>query len=367
MRKFSVGDKKTALILILIIIAVVVFIRWPRTDKTPFLPAPSLKDLALTHNIQMGNHAILNRIYEKPYADILTTQFNLALADNTPNWYFTDGGLRPSRGSYNFKQMDEVMAFAEKHGMAVQAHHYLWGEEKWLPEWLKKGDYSKEELMDIIHEHINTVGKKYSGRIQEWTVVNEPFTRGQKLYGLNDWWADNTGGKEYIDQAFIWARQADPHSKLILNDFHNESINDVSNEMYEYVKSAKARGIPIDGVGMQMHIDGTHPPTKDEVVSNMKRFGELGVDIYVTEFDVNMADVKAESDDKDQIAGHIYYEMMRACIESDYCRSFSILGITDKETWYNYMGLRDPRPLPFDKSYKPKQAYYSLRAALEQQ
>ncbi|HYF97162.1 MAG TPA: endo-1,4-beta-xylanase, partial [Patescibacteria group bacterium] len=146
----------------------------------------------------------------------------------------------------------------------------------------------------------------------------------------------------------------------------NEGINDISDEMYDYIKSAKSRGIPIDGIGMQMHIDGTHPPTKDEVISNMKRFGELGINVYVTEFDINMNDLKAKGDDKDQIAGNIYYEMMRACIESKYCQSFSILGITDKETWYNHMGLTDARPLPFDKNYKPKPAFYSLRTALGQ-
>lgn len=363
-RNIFASKKLLIVILLLVVLAVIIFIKWPKEPKTPFLPAPSLKDLALRHNIQMGNHAILSRLHEKPYTDIFTSQFNLALADNTPNWYFTDGGLRPSRNSYNFKQMDEVMAFAEKNNMKVQAHHYLWGEEKWLPEWLKKGDYSRDELMQMIHEHIDTVGKKYSGRIQEWTVVNEAFSRGQHIYGLNDWWAEHTEGKEYIDQAFIWARQADPKSKLILNDFNNESINGVSNEMYEYVKAAKARGVPIDGIGMQMHIDGTHPPVKDEVVANMNRFAALGVDVYVTELDVNMADVKAENDDKDQIEGHIYYEMMRACIEAEKCRSFSILGITDRESWYNHIGLKNPRPLPFDENYQPKPAYYSLRAAL---
>jgi endo-1,4-beta-xylanase len=136
--------------------------------------------------------------------------------------------------------------------------------------------------------------------------------------------------------------------------------------MYEYIKGAKARGIPIDGIGMQMHIDGTHPPTKDEVISNMKRFGELGVQVYVTEFDVNMNDVKADSVAKDEIEGQIYYDMMRACIESDYCHSFALLGITDKETWYNYTGLKDARPLPFDDNYQPKKAYWEMRRALEE-
>lgn len=334
--------------------------------RTPELPEPPLKELGDNHNIELGNFAILTRIGEKPYSDILTSQFDFVLADNTPNWYFTDGGLRPSEDSYNFKQMDEVMDFAEKHNMPVQAHHFLWGEEKWLPEWLKNGNYDKEQLMKLIDDHIRTVGGRYKGKIREWTVVNEAFTRGQNTYGLRDWWGDHTGGKQYIDQAFKTARETDPDAKLILNDFNNEAVNSVSDEMYEYIKSAKARGVPIDGIGMQMHIDGTHPPTKDEVKSNMERFGKLGIEVYVTELDVNMNDVKAEGDDKDKIQADIYYEMMRACIESEVCHSFAILGITDKETWYNYVGLPDARPLLFDDNYLPKTSFYSLRDALAQ-
>ncbi len=333
--------------------------------RTPELPSPPLKQLAQKHDLQLGNHAILTRLGEKPYADILTSQFSFALADNTPNWYFTDGGLRPSATTYNFRQFDQVMSFAEKNHMPVQAHHYLWGEEKWLPDWLKSGHYTKEQLLQIIHDHIQTVGTHYKGRIREWTVVNEAFSRNQHIYGLKDWWADNAG-PQYIDQAFIWARQADPNSKLILNDFQNESKNDISDAMYAYIKDAKARGIPIDGIGMQMHIDGTHPPMKDEVVSNMKRFGELGVEVYVTELDINMNDVKAEDADKDKIEADIYYDLTRACIESNVCHSLAFLGITDRETWYNHLGLPDSRPLLFDRQYKPKPAYFSVRSALEQ-
>jgi len=70
--------------------------------------------------------------------------------------------------------------------------------------------------------------------------------------------------------------------------------------------------------------------------------------------------------DKDQIEGNIYYEMMRACIESKACHSFAFLGITDKETWYNYLGIPNARPLLFDENYQPKPAFYSLRGALQQ-
>ena len=108
--------------------------------------------------------------------------------------------------------------------MAIQAHHFIWGDEKWLPDWLKKGKYSSKELLDLIQNHISVVGSRYSGKIEAWTVVNEAFSRAQHLYGLHDWWADNVGNQGYIDQSFIWARQADPHAKLLLNDINNKFI-----------------------------------------------------------------------------------------------------------------------------------------------
>lgn len=339
---------------------------WSYENRPVALPEPPLKELAAQHNMRIGNFAIRNYLANDHYTSILTSQFDTALIDNTPNWYFTDGGLRPSRDSYNFTQMDEVLRFTEANNMRAEAHHFVWGEEKWLPDWLKNGNYTPDEATLIMQEHIQAVGSRYSGRIAQWTVVNEAFSRGQHIYGLRDWWADHAGGQAYIDQAFIAARAADPHAALLLNDFGNESLTSISNAMYDYIKDAKTRGIPIDGIGMQMHIDGTHPPTKDEVITNMRRFGDLGVKVYVTEFDVNMNDVPAEPSAKDAIQANIYYDMARACIESGVCVSFSILGITDSETWYSYMGLPDARPLPFDAQYRPKPAFYRLREAFEQ-
>lgn len=335
---------------------------------TTTLPEPPLKTLAARHNIELGNFAISTYLGTPQYANILTSQFNLALIDNTPNWYFTDGGLRPSPTTYNFATMDKVVQFGQDHHMNLQAHHLLWGEDKWLPDWLKNGQYTESQLMDIIYNHISTVAGHYKGKIKEWTVVNEAFTRGQHVYGLHDWWADHTGSQAYIDQAFIWAHQADPQAKLILNDFDNEHFNPVSNAMYDYIKQAKARGVPIDGIGMQMHIDATHPPDMTEVIQNMQRFGTLGVSVYVTEFDVNMSAIPAPDNVRDNMAGSIYYNMMRACIQAGNCHSFSSLGITDKETWYNYMGpsTADARPLMFNSNYQPKPAFFSFRNALLQ-
>lgn len=328
------------------------------------LPIPALKDLAKQHGIVLGNHAIYTRIKEPAYDEILKTQFDFVILDNTPNWHFNGYDLRPSATTYDFSQLDYLVNYAEQRSMPIRFQHLLWGDEKWLPDWLKNGRYTPSQLSGLIDNHIRTVMSRYKGQIGAYTVVNEAFTRAKHLYSLHDWWADHTGSEAYIDQAFITARAADPNAKLILNDFGNETKNDVSDAMYTYIKSALARGVPIDGIGMQMHIDGATPPKKEDVIWNMNRFAALGIAVYVTEFDVNMSDAKGTYAQKAEQQKQVYYDMMRACIESTGCKSFTILGITDKETWYNYMGLKQPMPLPFDENYKPKPAFYGLRQAL---
>jgi endo-1,4-beta-xylanase len=335
------------------------------TNPSSSLPTPSLKALAARHRIEVGNFAILTYQHDPAYHSILTSQFNLALVDNTPNWYFTDGGLRPSPDQYDFRGMDSVVGYAEANHMTIQSHHLVWGEEKWLPPWLKNGNYSPSQLKDLIHQHIETVASRYKGQIAEWTVVNEAMARGQHFNGLHDWWADHTGGTDYIDNAFRWARQADPNAALILNDFGNEHPGPIADATYDYIKAARARGVPIDGVGLQMHIDGSEPPSKSDVTATMRRFASLGVSVYVTEFDVNMANVHGSDADRDQKQAQIYYDMARACIESQVCKSFSILGVTDRENWYKYVmpATADPRPLPFDEDFQPKPAFFALRRA----
>lgn len=336
-----------------------------RQVNMPALPEPPLKDLGNKHQVEIGNYASLKLLGSQVYKNILTSQYDFMVVDGDLNWTFNRGSLRPSKDKFDFSAPDKVFAFASANNKPTQGHHFVWGEEKWLPSWLKDGNYSPQELLDLMQTHITEVGTYYKGRVREWTVVNEAFTRQQHIFGLKDWWADHIGSLDYIDKAFTWAHQADPNAKLILNDFNNEGINVISNATYDYVKGMKQRGVPIDGLGMQMHIDGTRPPKKEEVIANMKRFADLGIEVYVTEFDVNMADVKLPSKEKNIAEASIYYDMARACIESRVCHSFAFLGVTDKDSWYNELGLKDARPLAFDQDYKPKPAFHAVRKAFE--
>ena len=335
------------------------------TMAPPALPDPPLKKLAEQKGIQVGSFASLKYLRERPYRDILASQFNYATIDGEPNWRFEDSTLRPTKSTFDFTNLDKVFAFANQHDMPVRVQHLVWGDPKWLPDWLTQGNFSHDELLAILQNHIATVGARYKGKVREYSVVNEAFSRKLLTGGNHDWWGEKLN-YEYIDKSFIWARAADPNAVLILNDFGNETEGQISNLMYDYIKDAKGRGIPIDAIGMQMHISGTNIPDKAKVVSNMRRFAALGIKVYVTEFDVNMHDVQASAKDKETRQATIYRDMLGACLTvgPDVCPNFGYLGLIDRQSWYNGLGIHDANPLLLHDNYDPKPAFYAVRAAL---
>ncbi len=336
------------------------YIYWNVPLVAPDLPEPPLKDLAAGHNIKLGSRVVSERINDRIYTDLITAQFDyFGIFAET---HYDD--LHPAPDEYDFAELDKLVDFSKDNIKPVQMFHLLWGEGNHLPDWLKNGNYSKEQINEFNRDHIAKVAGHYKGRAESWSVVNEAFTRNLHVYGLRDWFSDNLGGgTQYIDDAFISAREADPNAKLLLNDFNNEGENKISDAMYNYIKEAKAKGIPIDGLGMQMHIDGNNPPKKDDVIKNIQRFGEIGVPTYVTEFDVNLNRVEGSDKYKSKLEAQITYDMVRACIESKSCVSFTEFGTTDRDKFIKWLTKDDSHAYLFDKKYQPKPSYYSFRQA----
>lgn len=329
--------------------------------RAPALPDPPLKDLAAAHGVELSLLTSPSRLDVDVYKQIHASEFSAVTTDGTIHW----DKFRPSPTEYDFSDLDKIMAFAEAHNMPVQAHHLVWPEDDSLPEWLKEGDYTKEQLMEIIHDHIKTVVGRYKGRIAEWTVVNEPFTREKYLWDLDNWWADKLGGTEYIEQAFRWAHEADPTAKLILNDFYNESRSFASDAQYEYMKAAKARGVPIHGIGMQIHVDASRPPKKAEMIENMRRFKDLGYPTYITEFDVSSETVEGSAEYKERLEAEVAAEVVRACIESKSCVSFTVFGLKDNRSIVKWSAHAKKRSYMFTRRYQTRPMFDSFRAAWE--
>jgi endo-1,4-beta-xylanase len=353
----------TKVILALLVVVLILIGYWYFSLSAPKLPQPALKDLAANHGISLGVHVSLDRLSSKPYTSLIKSQFSFITIDGEADWNYD----HPTISSYNYSKVDALVSFAKTNNMAVQIHHLVWGEQLFLPKWLKQGNYSPQQLLDIMHSYISNVVGHLKGKVAVWTVANEVFTREQHLYNLQDWWANHIqDGVGYVDDAFIWARQADPSAKLVLNDFDNETINSVSNAELSYINAAKARGVPIDGIGMQMHINASNPPTTAEVVANMRRFGAIGVPVYVTEFDVNLNTINGSTSYKDQLEAQITYNMVRACVESKVCVSFDEFGLTDKESLLKILAHTNSHSYLFTSRFVAKPSFYSFRQALLQ-
>lgn len=328
--------------------------------RAPQLPQPPMKDLAAAHGIELGMLTPPAHLDRQPFVDLLTSQYGVVTTDGEMHW----DTFRPSRATYDWDDVDKIVNFAEQNGMPVQGHHLVWGEEDAQPEWLREGGYSQQQLRDIMRTHIKTVVGRYKGRIAEWTVVNEPFSRAQGVFGLTDWWGERMGGGTgYFDDAFIWARQADPGATLIINDFFNETATPVANAQYEYIKSAKARGVPIDGVGIQLHIDAAFPPKKEDMIWNFRRFAALGTPVYITEFDVNSSKVVGSREQKQQLEARIAADAVRACVESQACASFTVFGMTDVAGIPKLYAYNRARSYLFSNRYEPSPMFYSFREA----
>jgi endo-1,4-beta-xylanase len=324
--------------------------------------AQSLREQADKIGMLVGTAVAPHLFAEPVYAETLAREFNLLEPENMMKW----AAIRPNRDTFNFKPGDKVVEFAKLHDQKVRGHCLLW--HKYNPRWLSKGNFKADELSRILKEHITTVVKHYAGDVFAWDVVNEAFdAHGGMEHSI---WFDQPGigfagkGTGYIEQAFRWARAADPKALLFYNDYDAEGLNAKSDAIYSMVKDFKQRGVPIDGVGIQAHIFNLNTKDISSLSENMARLVSLGVQVHITEMDVALPiDAKGSILDQADLirqAG-IYDFVATACLRQPGCTTFQTWGFTDKYSWIpNYTKGAKGMPLLFDRNYARKPAYEVL-------
>ena len=128
--------------------------------------------------------------------------------------------------------------------------------------------------------------------------------------------------------------------------------------MFRLLRDLRRQHVPVDGVGLQMHLSTNDAPTLRQVRRNMMRFESLGLEVDITEMDVRLR-LPANGAELAQQA-RIYQEMLDACLAAPNCKSFALWGFTDKYSWIpgNFPGWGDA--LIFDADFQPKPAYRAL-------
>lgn len=325
--------------------------------------AQSLRQEADHAEVLIGTAVRPSQLSEVNYASTLAREYNMIEAEDAMKWWV----LRPDRASFDFRQGDELVRFAESHGMKVRGHCLVWGRSN--PEWLTRGHFTTEQLSRLLHEHITNVMKHYSGQVFAWDVVNEALDENGNV--RDSLWYNQPGigisgkGTAYIEQVFRWAHEADPHALLFYNEAEGDGMSRKSDAVYAMVKDLRQRHVPIDGVGLQMHIpvDFDIEKRATELRANIARLTALGVQVHITELDVSVPiDAKGNSQAQDQKRqANVFRSIVRACLDNPGCTAIQTWGFTDKYSWIgsHSHGTRGDA-LPFDRTYAPKAAYRAI-------
>ena len=352
------------------------------------LPEPSLREAAQPSGVLIGTAVRPAQFSETAYASTLAREFNMVEPEDALKWEV----VHPQPQAFDFSQGDQIVDFATRHGMRVRGHTLVWHRQN--PKWLAEGKYTSGELAEIIEKHIKTVVGHYRGKIFAWDVVNEAFDELHPGELRSTIWHDQPGittassyeprassnpvrsklearsskqSYSYIERCFRWAHEADPQALLFYNEAEAEVMNPKSDAIYAMVRDFRQRGVPIDGVGFQMHIAHLHADAAS-ISANIQRFTALGLQVHITEMDVALpvdGEGNATPDDLQRQAD-IYGQIASACLSHPGCTAIQVWGFTDRYSWIgSHSKQTEGAALPFDRNYRSKPAYAALLVALK--
>jgi endo-1,4-beta-xylanase len=309
--------------------------------------ARTLREAAQKRGLLVGSAISTGQIAQQDVAQLIAQQCSIVVAENDMKWRWT----QPEENRFDFERADEIMAFAEKNGLSVRGHNLCWYES--LPEWFEK-TATKENAARLLRKHIMVVAGRYAGRIQSWDVVNEAIeVKDGRPDGLRDSIWMRLLGPEYLAIAFRTAAETDPKARLTYNDFGLEGDTRYHAERRKValrlLRWFRENNIPIHVLGLQSHL---HPSSSGNF-SGLNEFidqvGKLGLEVYVTELDVNAGESEG--------AG-VYKNYLQNVVRHPAVKAVLTWGLTSRGRQHQ------ERLLPFDASLEPTRAFTAMREAL---
>ncbi|GAB3795968.1 endo-1,4-beta-xylanase [Micromonospora zhanjiangensis] len=298
-------------------------------------PGTTLKAAAERSGRYFGAAMGGDRLNDNGFLTIANREFDMMTAVNE----MKPDATEPNQGQFNFSAGDAIYNWAVSHGMRVRGHTLAWHAQQprfWA-------NLSGSALRSAMISHINGVMAHYKGKLAYWDVVNEAFAENGSRRSSNL----QATGNDWIEVAFRTAKAADPGVKLCYNDYNIENWTYAKTQgVYNMISDFKARGVPIDCVGLQTHFTGgsSLPGNFQQTLSS---FAALGVDVALTEADVTNA------------ATNQYQGLTQACMNVPRCVGITTWGIRDSDSWRG-----SENPLLFDRNSNPKAAYTAVLNAL---
>jgi endo-1,4-beta-xylanase len=286
--------------------------------------------------------------------------------------------IEPCDGCWNFGRLDEQFALVKKFGKVAKSSALLWGIDAAAgqpgdvtPDYLSR--LTTAQLRADMRDHIQKVIRRYP-EVRVWNVVNEPFEppdRNGVVTMRHNVFFDRLG-PGWIRDALVDAYAANPRATYIaINEWNADGVNAKSTKMLDYYRTMLVGAIPAAhlAVGLQMHLDSCPGALLDtaprDIYANMTRFASLGVRVHITEMDYQIRCVPGTLDDRLSVQATKYHDITAACMAVQLCRSISVWGVGDADSWIRWAMGQSDGPLLFDSQYQPKPAYWAVVAALD--
>ncbi len=266
-------------------------------------PGVELSVSQVRHGFTFGFPIELGRFHEPGdlewFTERMAENFSLAVLESDAKW----ARVEPSPGDRAFARADADIAWAEENGFDVKGHTLLWGipmpfSSSALPKWAEdqfpSTDLSlseKDELREILRSFIQDSVRHYDRRLAYWDVTNET------TQPLAQWFNERLG-PTIVNDAFAWAREADPDVKLVFNEwivevftgFDAPTAADVRDRVLELL----SQGVAIDALGQQAHfaptiafvdpsVDISGRTRIDDYAAALDTLAETGLPIHLTE------------------------------------------------------------------------------------
>ena len=306
---------------------------------------------------------------------LIKKNFNSITAEND----MKPVSLQPEEGKFNWENADKIANFCRENNIPLRGHCLCWHSQ--FADWMfvdKKGkEVSKEVFYERLRTHIHAVVNRYKDIVYAWDVVNEAMADGDGR--RMPWMKEEPSpyrqsrhfklcGDEFIAKAFEFAREADPKALLFYNDY-NAADPAKRDRIFNMVKKMKDAGVPIDGIGMQGHYN-IYGPSIEDVDAAITKYATLVDHIHFTELDVRINEemggqLRFSRGEAKPVAPYI-----DALLEAQYANLFKVFrkhknviknvtfwNLSDHDSW---LGVNN-YPLPFDKNFKPKKAYYAIK------
>jgi endo-1,4-beta-xylanase len=300
------------------------------------------------------------------HGNLIKTQFSSISPENQMKY----GPIHPSKDEWNFAPADELVNFAQDNGLVFRAHAPVWhgGTAPWIFKNADDTDVSREELLERLEQHIAAFCARYGDKVQYWDVVNEAVNDNLDKAPLRETRWMNIIGPDYLPIAFKLAKKYAPNVQLFYNDY-NECVPEKRERICNLIKMVQDAGAPIDGFGMQMHIN-IHDADVDEVKRSIEMYAALGVRLHVTEMDISMykhEDTRMPpaplTDEFFAKQGQLYVDLFRVFREySDVMDNVTTWGAADDYTWLSGFPVqgRPNYPLMFYSDHAMKPFVYRM-------